>query len=55
MIHNANKALGLPESFFSKMKKTHEKDGVVKYDYSRLKIQWKRSAETGLEVTYTKK
>ena len=55
MIHNANKALGLPESFFSKMKKTQEKDGVVKYDYSRLKIQWKRSAETGLEVTYTKK
>ena len=55
MIHNANKALGLPESFFSKMKKTQEKDGVVKYDYSRLKVQWKRSAETGLEVTYTKK
>lgn len=55
MIHNANKTLGLPESFFSKMKKTHEKDGIVKYDYSRLKVEWSRSPETGLRVTYIKK
>lgn len=55
LVESANEALGLPSSFYSKMKKTKAKDGTIKYDYSRLVVSWSRSSDTGLEVTYYKK